>query len=192
MKKNFFFIIIIVIISFISGLVSHRFIFRDDRAPVIIRDTIPGDSIFTTVIKDSLIPYKIIEYDTVNNWDTLWKNIDTATLVAEFLKTKLYIDTAINDSSMTVIVKDSISRNTLLGREYYLKNNRETQIINTYLYNQDGIYLGGEFSTKSISLEGNYIYKDNIFEAGIKMLNFDNKFVYVPSFGYKRRLNFKR
>lgn len=179
-----FLIICLIIISFITGYLIND---SKDSSPVV--EIIPGDTIFTIINKDSLIPYKEIDYDTITKYDTIWKDIDTATIIAEYLKTRIYLDTIIDDTSMTVIIRDSLSRNMLLNRISKLKNNRETKIINNYSYNQNGFYLGGELGLKHISIEADYIYKSNIFELGIKNINFDNKSFLYPSIGYKRKLN---
>jgi hypothetical protein len=76
-------------------------------------------------------------------------------------------------------------KNSILKRQSWLKNNRTTKIINTYNYNQNGLYVGGEVSLNHVQISTSYLYKKSSFEFGVNFINLDNKSKIVPSIGYK-------
>lgn len=71
--------------------------------------------------------------DTCYLKDTLWKEqlvpeyiylpplpefIDTAAIIADYLKAKIYTDTLVSNKNITAILKDTIYQNSILGREF--------------------------------------------------------------------------
>src|SRR6056297_392737 len=91
----------------------------DSQDPRVVYDTIPGDSVPIEVIKKEFYPYRI------------------------------YKDTLKNDSSATVIVEDSISRNRKLKSKLIFSNNRPI----AYNVINEGVFLGGSISTVSIGFD---------------------------------------
>jgi len=174
---------LIIVISFGLGF----FYSKPNKSPDVVTKTIPGDSVFIvktdTIIKPSYI-HKV-SIDSV--FDTIYRNtiIDTLALLQDYFNIKVYEDTIIDDSSMTVIIQDSISRNKIIGRTSFLKNNRETSIINNYTYSNEGLYGGITLSKHFININASYSYKRSNFELGINFITLENNSKIVPSIGYK-------
>jgi len=183
MKQVFQYILI-----FIIGVAVGYFYLTKKPDTKVITEVVPGDSVFTVKV-DTQFRY-ITEYEYVYDSliDTVFKYnpVDTQKILRAYFTPKMYTDTIQDDTSMTVIIIDSINRNRLLSRKSKLKNNREVSITNITTYNQNGIYVGGEVSLNHLQLSASYLHNKNNFEIGLNFINLENQSKIVPSIGYKR------
>lgn len=188
MKYVFF--IILIAISFAVGFYTGGL--SDTQDARIVYDTIPGDSVFVETVKKEFYP--IVEdttiYETIYKTDTFYKDVDTAKILRDYYTYRIYKDTLKNDSSATVVIRDSISRNRKLKSSLFFKNNRpiayETTIINR------GLFLGGSVSPIYIGIDAGYISGSSSFGAGINFVNINNNLKLVPEISYKHQIKIKR
>ncbi len=185
---KYFLIIIIIIASFAGGFFCRSL--SDSQGPRVVYDTIPGDSVFTEVIKKEFYPVKedTTIYDTIIKIDTFLRDVDTAAILRDYYAYRIYKDTLKNDSSATIVVEDSISRNRKLKSKLIFSNNRPI----AYNVTNEGVFLGGSISTISIGFDAEYLKGENSFGIGLNFVNTDNNFKLVPELTYKRKLNTKQ
>lgn len=179
MKDSERFIYIIIVICAI--------IFAVSRVPDVEYNTIeiPGDTIFKTITKDSLIvdTFEFYNTDTLWMYDTIFKN-DTVFVYNEFFKMNKYNDTIQNDSSITIIRDISITQNKIYQESYFTKNNRPVSIINSIdVKNRFG--TGGIVGLDIIAPKVSYEYNNHEFSVGY---NFVGGWVV---FEYERKFNLK-
>ena len=139
----------------------------------VISDTvyIGADTVHKNITINKPVPYKVI----VPSVDTVTIAVNDTSCISEYTKLylqhytkKTYIDTVMNDTSMTIIVTNYILGNNIDSTKVSAKNNRPTTIINNHVdenmfYKSDytfgvGIYCGFKTFTPYIS----YKPKDNI------------------------------
>lgn len=130
---------------------------------------IPGDSVYTTITIDSLIPYDTTIYDT----DTLWLpgdtiNIhDTVFVYNDYFKMYNYrVDTVVSEVELSAI--SSITQNRLYKQSFDIKNNRQTTIVNLPR-NQWGVggLVGFDLAAPVLS----YQFKNNEIGLGYNFIN---------------------
>ena len=137
-------------------IVSLFVYFFFNKSTNTITKYIPGDTVFTSVTIDSMIPYDTIIYDV----DTLWlhdtvntHSTDTVYVYNDFFKMYNYeIDT--NISEVDINTKISITQNRLYNYEINTQNNRKTSVIMTKDNNFGiGIIAGRDLFSPVISYE---------------------------------------
>jgi hypothetical protein len=93
---------------------------KDVTTPGVRIDTITTVRIDTFVKKDTHYvpkPYKVVEKEFVPVSDPMYIPVDTAQILADYNSIKYYRDTLYsNDSFGVVVVKDTVSRNSIIGR----------------------------------------------------------------------------
>jgi len=78
------------------------------------------------IVQGSIVPYKIIEKDTV------YAPVDTALILADYFATRVYADTLINNDSIQIFLGQEISMNRVMAQRLsYSMRQRET-IITRY------------------------------------------------------------
>ena len=189
--NSFIKILSAILISFIIGYLLSYY---TKEEPIIETVSIPGDSIFTVKVDTFLVPtieYKTY-YDSIFLTDTVLMPVDTQAILRDYYTARVYVDTIQDDSSMIVIIKDSLIRNRLITRRSFLKNNRVTTINNIYSYKQNGLYIGTSISKNFIQFNTSYLYKNSNFELGINFINLKDHSKIVPSIGYKYLIKRKK
>jgi len=105
-------------------------------------DTVYEQKTLTKYTKGKDIPYYIIDNDihTIEFRDTIH---DTITIVKDYYTTKVYTDTFTIDSSKFTII-DTISQNTIQGRQFLAHIKERTITITNDIYHKDknSLYLG--------------------------------------------------
>jgi len=137
---------IILICILIAIILLQRWCGGGDPCPEarVTTDTIitPGDTVFRAVITEIPVPHEKI----ITKWRSL--DIDTTAILADYFAKYFYADT-IEDSSMVVVVNDTISQNKIQYRSVLFKNLRPTStVINTTIVDtcppaRRKIFLGG-------------------------------------------------
>lgn len=169
MKK--FLSIATILLLLYSLAITHKVVQLSNRKVKSDTIYIKPDTVFTTktIIKPK--PYKV----EVTNEKVIEVPVNDSTvfikycqLLKEYSSKKYYKDTAQNDTSMTIIVEQVVSNNSLDSFKIHSKNNRPASIIYNHVdedmfYKSDytygiGIYAGYKTLTPYIS----YKYKDNI------------------------------
>lgn len=132
-----------LVLGIIAGLfIYNRYIEDPDNVIEVRYDSIiyKIDSVFTP------IPYEVIEYvdkvKTVYKTDTftidLTQPVDSAQILADYTRTRLYRDT-IRDDLMVAYITDSIQFNRLKTRQFSYKILRPTHVVES---NSIGIGVG--------------------------------------------------
>jgi hypothetical protein len=96
---------------------------------------LPSDTIFKVIIK------QISKPDTI--WISKPTHVDTASILEDYYLIKVYIDT-LSDGTIQSVIRDSITMNELVGREfkYRILKEKETIITNTIIKSNTGLFLG--------------------------------------------------
>lgn len=127
-----------------------------------ITDTIPGDA--SPVVSKEYYPVPV-PGKTV--FDTVFREVDTLAIMHDYFARKFYSDTLTNDSSMFIVVNDSISRNRIISRKYLTQNRRpvaysttvfKTETANSMPNESRFNLFGGAF--------GGYSVKNKTFSIG--------------------------
>ena len=123
-------------------------------------DTIPGDSIpYPVMVK---VPYPVY----IDSIVEIPADVDTLSILKDYFSTKYYRDTITDDTSMFVIIIDTIGQNRIIGRGALFQNLREKAIITTNIYK--------DTDTKNKFLIGGYagFNKDqSVFGIGAQLVN---------------------
>ncbi len=88
---------------------------------------LPGDSVPYPVPTEIPVPYPI--YVDTGSIQWIMEDIDTLAVLREYFMQYEYIDTISNDTTMLVIVTDTIGENKLQGRSVQFKSLRGNTII---------------------------------------------------------------
>ena len=135
MREVVIFLLVAIAIFLLGKSCSY---IKNDPIVVTLVDTVYQQKTHTKYIKGDKIPYKVIidnsHTDTVR---------DTITIVKEYLTTKVFTDTFTIDSSKFTII-DTISKNTIQGRQFKAEIREKTIRITNNIYhpNKNGFYLG--------------------------------------------------
>jgi hypothetical protein len=105
------------------------------------RDTLYHDTTIVKYKKGSDIVYKII--DSVPNSVQIYIH-DTAYIVNDYNKIKVYTDTLRINTDNSVYIIDTISQNRILGRSYKADLREKTIVVTNDIYHEEkkSIYLG--------------------------------------------------
>ncbi len=145
------------------------------------------DTTIDTVIQTNLKPTYITNNNTVTTLPTDTNFIKQ--LLNDYFATKAYNDTVRNDSSMMVIINDTVSKNEIKFRSVFTKNNRPTLIqtttTNNY-YSDNGLFVTGGLrtatnTTSSLILGAGYKFKNN--QIGLN-LGLDKSIELTYSYGF--------
>lgn len=124
---------------------------------VVVHDTIPGDSIPYLVYVGVPVP------DTVYSTDTIPIIPDTAAILSDYFQIRKYSDTIRRDSSILVIINDSLTRNRLCGRSVFFQNLRPIAITHTTITKMQlqahSIFAGGNIGG---SLVGRFSFSPSL------------------------------
>ncbi len=124
---------------------------------VIIHDTIQGDSIPYLVYVGVPFP------DTVYSIDSVQLIPDTAAILSDYFQIRKYSDTIRRDSSILVIINDSLTRNRLCGRSVFFQNLRPIAITHTTITKMQlqahSIFAGGNIGG---SLVGRFSFSPSL------------------------------
>ena len=179
---------IIVILAVFSLIVTFLLIKKEKPAELILRThtIIKGDSAIKYIPVKVPVPYKVYG-DTIKI-----KVPPDSNCIAEYIKLhysfheyKIYKDTLQDDSSALVVVIDTVSMNSLIGRTYGFINKRATliQISNTYeAIKLKGWLIGFNVGRNIADLSLYYIYNKSMFSVGYDL------YQKTPLFGCALRL----
>jgi len=122
-------------------------VYYDSTGMSIFYEPIPDTNIVidTNDVYKYITKYNII--DSVIYKDSTGIIIDTSSIVTAYLSSRGYSDTIRDDSSMFVLVMDTIGFNQILSRRVITKNRRATKRVNKF-YNSD-YKIGAAISTGS-------------------------------------------
>lgn len=88
----------------------------------------------TTVIPGDIKPVTSKEYTPGHEKPIYIKvtvPVDTAAIIAAYYSKMAYVDTLRNDSSLLVVVSDSVTQNRIAKRQFTIQNRKPTAILNT-------------------------------------------------------------
>lgn len=130
MKRDILYISIILLLALFIANVKFDFIPSPCPANISVihkttYDTVKGDSIPYIVYKGKP------KADTVKKYATILENIDTFAIISDYLLTRIYNDTFINDTSYFIAISDTLQGNSIVGRSLFFQNLRPIA-INTY------------------------------------------------------------
>lgn len=180
MKNNIFIIILIILFS---TLLYYLFFVKpkpiSNTTTIIYRDTT-----IDTNIQTNLKP----NYVTNENYYTNLPN-DTnliKKLLNDYLSKKYFNDTVRDDTSMTVIIQDTISKNNIEFRRIISKNNRPTLIQTiTNIYDDKGLFINGSLlSGENIAVGTGLGYRFN--KQSLSLNLYTNKFITLT---YSKNIN---
>lgn len=151
-------IIIIILLSFGAGFFVGRQ--KQPQPPeqkIIVRhDTVTKESVLIDTIIKTKIQYLPAEPDTVIDTVKLINAIDTGQILKDYLLTRIYKDTLINDSNLFFKLFAKVNRNRLIydsvnykvfKKWYVVENNIYTDSIKqTYLKRSGRLWLGASFN----------------------------------------------
>jgi hypothetical protein len=90
---------------------------------------------------------------------------DTIYIIKDYLSTRFYLDTLINDSNAFITVEDSVRQNRIVSRKSNVELFNKKITIREY---PRGFYAGAGINTDfNIKLKLSYLHKKNIFSVGI-------------------------
>jgi hypothetical protein len=92
----------------------------------IVRDTIKGDTIPYAVP----VPVPVVRYVALVP-DTVFRNVDTAAILADYFITRSYDDTLMNDTSAFIALSETVTQNRIMERTLTFQNRRATAITTT-------------------------------------------------------------
>jgi len=183
-------ILLILILFFGIGLYIGNKTSNPEIVSVIKRDTIKGDSIPYPVEITKPVP----TYIDTGSIDTIlkYKDVDTLAILKDYYTKRFYNDTILSkDSSVFIIMKDSVTRNRITYRKPYIQNRRETKIINkqtVVTYNRDGIYLGFNAGLSEFGGDIMYLKNRNMIGAGVDIMRINQENKYFFKIKYKRQI----
>jgi len=176
-RYNFGLTLLLIIISFILGLYTRPYIFKEKVVTLI--DTIFIDT--STIIIDT-VPTLITQTVIIPQYDTIIKivegkiRIDTLEVVQDYILAREY-ETKLDTNEVSLDIISIVHLNKLKEQRLAIKNNRITSIINKteIIDNSKGWYIGGNI-TQSIKTEFGIssLYKtkkNDIFEIGAQFTN---------------------
>lgn len=129
-------VLIAILVFIIILLLASKAKYTKDQPTIITKiDTVYQQKTFTKYTKG--IPYKVIskiQIDTIT---------DTITILKDYSTVKVYTDTFSIDSSKFTII-DTISKNTIQGRQFKADIKEKTLVITNDIYHKDKntLYLG--------------------------------------------------
>lgn len=131
MKEVVITILAAILIIYIARTSSYR---KDDPIIVTLHDTVYQQKTFTKYRKGDSIPYVIIATDTVH---------DTVEIIKDYNTIKVFTDSFTLDSSHFTII-DTISRNTIKGRQFKADLHEKTIFVTNNIYHKpkNELYLG--------------------------------------------------
>jgi hypothetical protein len=97
----------------------------------IVRDTIKGDSVPYAVP----VPVPVVRYVALAP-DTVFRNVDTAAILADYFITRSYDDTLMNDTSAFIALGETVTQNRIAERTLTFQNRRPTYITTTIVQQQ--------------------------------------------------------
>ena len=135
MKEVVITLLVAILIIFIARTSRYT---KDEPIIVTKTDTVYQEKTFTKYTKGKDIPHlvisEVIRIDTIR---------DTVKILNDYLSVKVYTDTFTLDSSKFTII-DTISRNTIQGRQFLAHIREKTITITNDIYHKDknSLYLG--------------------------------------------------
>jgi len=155
------YLIIFVLVVVVLLLLNSRSA-KDVTTIVTHTDTLYHDTTIVKYKKGSDIVYKII--DSVPNSVQIYIH-DTAYIVNDYNKIKVYTDTLRINTDNSVYIIDTISQNRILGRSYKADLREKTIVVTNDIYHEEkkALYLGPvvdlrRFDNK-VGIGGGLIYK---------------------------------
>lgn len=112
---------------FITLMIWRSCCVSDCPQPVIVHDTIPGDSVPYPIYNDKPVPVFVYKTDTVP------ANVDTAAILKDYFAIVYYSDTLQNDTSYHLVINDTIHQNRIAFRQVLFQNLRPTAIHTTHV-----------------------------------------------------------
>ena len=100
---------------------------EDCPTAVIVRDTIPSDSVPYPIYNDKPVPVFVYKTDTVP------ANVDTAAILKDYFAIVYYSDTLQNDTSYHLVINDTIHQTRIAFRQVLFQNPRPTAIHTTHV-----------------------------------------------------------
>ena len=165
-------VIIIGLLCIVIGALLYRVTFPCSENEVIWTDTIYVSTVqYDTIIQIKPVPVRIVEYKSII--DTVWLaiDVDTAAIMADYLRIKFYDDTLKDDSTGYIRLTESVTRNEIFDRTLYFEARSSDKIV-TKTISPKGLYLisGLGASKQGVAFSGGLIYlngKQRLYGAEI-------------------------
>lgn len=165
MKTKDYILVGLVLIAlagvFYFGWTMHS---KYNPCPVITSDTVYVYDTITHVIPDT-IPYMVVKYDSIVYRDTVFKDVDTATILRDYFA-EHYYTRHWNDTLISVTQHDVITENKFKDSDFTYKLLKPVTVIknvvNNTFYNRY-VTIGAGVSLKDIKhvdLEVDYVTKN--------------------------------
>jgi len=164
-----------VLVAFVIGILLGYYLFSRPQSTsakiITTTDTIRIDTGSHT-ISVKPVPYEVKVYIH----DTTLREVDSAAIVADYLSTVIYDSVIVDDSSLYLRYRETISHNRSQSIMFDYKNRRVTTVIVNKVYPTPklrGILLGGGLSVskRSSDISGSMGY-------------INDKMVYTASYGF--------
>lgn len=133
------------------------------QEPTII-ETVKKEVIYDTITKE-IVKY-VPKYKTKIVTDTVFKNVDTSEILKDYYTKYVYSDTIKIDTIGEVVVRDTITQNSIVYRNPYINIKIPTTTItktNTIIENNRELYLGPLIGINSDQF--NYIGANAIYRT---------------------------
>lgn len=176
--KDVLYILVIILISVFFLTRKQKVITNDIVRTIMTYDTVYKTDSFHSI---SYIP----KYKTIT--DTFWKEleIDTLKILADYFAIRTSNDTLLNDSSLFVLVNDTIQMNSIKSRNFVVRRSypeiTKTVVNELYL---NGFYVGGHVGS-GLGFDAEYLYNRNMFGA---VLGLDKNMDAKIEISYKRKI----
>jgi len=178
-------LVLSIVVAIVTFYIGKTFIYPQQLpTKVIAYDTITKDTGKTKFYPEYI---DTTIYSTILLHDTVHTKIDTYAILVDYFAKKFYVDTTIVDSLLTVIIEDSITKNSIVYRHIKTRYiNKTTTIYPTTQLK--GLFIGGNLWFNTIGLNASYINNNNCFDLSFNLSNFNNNIIYYPTIGFKRKL----
>lgn len=126
-----------------------------------IRQAPSGDTIRIDSIIKVPVPSPVVEVPV-----PVPANVDTAAILSDYYTQRMYDDTLINDQFVTLMLRDTVYNNKLLGRTVHYNLSMPTIKVPTH-----EITVTGDFGYRNQTVMAGYKYKKLQFRAGYDFYN---------------------
>lgn len=126
-----------------------------------IRQALPGDTIRIDSIIEIPVPSPAVEVQV-----PVPAEVDTAAILADYYVQRMYNDTLVDNEFVTLMLRDTVYNNKLLGRTVHYNLS-----IPTKKMPEHEVLVTGDFGYRSQTVMAGYRYKKLQFRAGYDFYN---------------------